>query len=204
MYTSDIKQTRKRALKTALIYLTASVICAVFGAIYESFSHGVYSGFMIYAFAFPLILGTLPFLLLSFTGMESGKTGPEKLDSGKSGPEKTDLEKTDFGEAIPGKSGPGAENPLMICEDGVINRKKEKEAERFLSFLYPGRITASLYHCGIITMTTGSLLTGVLEIYGTTNVLSGVYWIVGAALLLTAAILYLASLMRGRRRPVRQ
>ena len=32
----------------------------LFGAIYERFSHEVYSYYMIYAFAFPLVLGVLP------------------------------------------------------------------------------------------------------------------------------------------------
>ena len=43
-------------------YLTASVFCALFGAVYELFSHGVYSYWMIYAFAFPLLLGAIPCL----------------------------------------------------------------------------------------------------------------------------------------------
>lgn len=33
--------------------------CAIFGAVYEHFSFGVYSNFMIYAFAFPLAAGFL-------------------------------------------------------------------------------------------------------------------------------------------------
>ena len=50
-------------LKTALIYLIISIILACAGAVYEHFSFGVYSYFMIYAFAVPLIGGTLPFML---------------------------------------------------------------------------------------------------------------------------------------------
>lgn len=42
------------------IYLIATVFMALFGAIYEHFSHEVYSYYMIYAFALPLMLGVLP------------------------------------------------------------------------------------------------------------------------------------------------
>ena len=40
-----------------------SVFLALFGAVYELFSHGVYSYFMIYSFAVPLLGGCLPWLL---------------------------------------------------------------------------------------------------------------------------------------------
>ena len=43
--------------------LGSSVFFALFGAIYEQFSHQVYSYYMIYAFALPLILGALPWAL---------------------------------------------------------------------------------------------------------------------------------------------
>lgn len=132
MYTSAINENKKNAGKTTLIYLTASIICAVFGAVYEIFSHGVYSIYMIYAFAFPLLCGTLPFLLLTLTG----------------------------------------------------SRRWQQE-------FYPGILARSLYHCGIIALTTGSLLTGVLEIYGTTNYLVGAYWLAGAVLLFSAVITWL-------------
>ena len=46
--------------KTLVKYLIATVFCVIFGAIYEHFSFGVYSNYMIYAFGFPLILGVLP------------------------------------------------------------------------------------------------------------------------------------------------
>ena len=66
MYTSN-----KR--RTALLYLAAALFAALFGGIYEQFSHGVYSNFMIYAFAFPLAGGTLPCLL---TGEGARKAHP--------------------------------------------------------------------------------------------------------------------------------
>ena len=47
--------------RTAFFYLLSAAFAALFGAVYEIFSHGVWSAFMVYAFAFPLALGALPF-----------------------------------------------------------------------------------------------------------------------------------------------
>lgn len=129
LYTSDIKKKRKRILKTALIYFAVSLFCVLFGAVYEIFSHGVYSYFMIYAFLIPLAGGALPWLLMVFS----------------------------------------------LCGR---DRRLPKTAVQ------------TLYHCGIISLTVGSLMTGVLNIYGTTNRLTSVYWAAGAALILSALILY--------------
>ena len=41
------------------------MFCILFGAVYELFSHEVYSYWMIYAFAIPLLLGFLPQILLA-------------------------------------------------------------------------------------------------------------------------------------------
>ena len=46
--------------RTAFLYLLTTIVVAAFGSVYELFSHGVWSGFMVYAFAFPLVLGALP------------------------------------------------------------------------------------------------------------------------------------------------
>lgn len=45
-------------MKTACAYLAVSAFCAVFGAVYEHFSHNVYSACMVFAFAFPLAGGS--------------------------------------------------------------------------------------------------------------------------------------------------
>ena len=66
MYISD--KERKTAKKIFLKYLAVSVFCAVFGFIYEVFSHQVYSKWMIFMFLFPLLLGALPFGIISFSG----------------------------------------------------------------------------------------------------------------------------------------
>ncbi len=132
MYTSDTDQISKMAAKTAFVYLLVSLFCAVFGAVYEIFSHEVYSFYMIYTFAFPLAGGVLPFLILS------------------------------------------------LSRAGI----------------YPNALAGNLYHSGIATLTVGSIVQGVLEIYGTTNVLSGYYWKAGIALLTVGIIAYLMQYIR--------
>ena len=51
-------------LKKARAYFIVSMLVALFGAIYEHFSFGVYSFFMVFAFAIPLILGAVPAMYL--------------------------------------------------------------------------------------------------------------------------------------------
>lgn len=51
--------------RIALRYALAAAFTAVFGMVYEHFSFGVYSPFMLYAFMAPLLLGVIPFLLLA-------------------------------------------------------------------------------------------------------------------------------------------
>ncbi len=50
--------------RNSFVYLIVSLVLALTGAIYEHYSHGVYSYSMIYAFAAPLILGTLVNMIL--------------------------------------------------------------------------------------------------------------------------------------------
>lgn len=61
MSTSDKRQLRRSAGK----YLVLSALCGIFSLVYEQFSHGVRSGFMILLFLFPLLLGALPALALT-------------------------------------------------------------------------------------------------------------------------------------------
>lgn len=138
-------------MKTTFIYLVSAIFTALFGGIYELFSHGVYANSMIYAFAFPLVLGVLPFFLLS-TALCGGLR----------------------------------EEEVVVGSDAAFR-------------LYPRPLARYLYHCGVLTLTVGSLLSGVLEIYGTTNILLAAYWFVGPLLLLTAIILYVTQLLTGNR-----
>ena len=115
--------------------MIAALFCVAFGAVYEIFSHGVYSYGMIYAFVFPLVLGVLPFMLITM-----------------------------------------------------------------LRAPYPNRFARGVYHAGIATLTVGSLVSGALEIYGTTNPLTLVYWIAGGALAAFGTAVYVLSFLGKRER----
>ena len=69
MFTSD-----NRYLKTSFIYLIVSIVLMIAGAVYEHFSFGVYSNFMIYAFAIPLAGGALPFLAKYMRNIRGAKS----------------------------------------------------------------------------------------------------------------------------------
>ena len=75
MYTSDIDAERRQILHHAAAELIAALFLAGFGAVYEHFSFGVYSNYMIYAFIFPLISG----LLLLFAALRKYPPQPRTL-----------------------------------------------------------------------------------------------------------------------------
>lgn len=54
----------------------------------------------------------------------------------------------------------------------------------------PQPAARKLYRSGIATLTLGSFMTGVFEIYGSAAPLVAVYWFAGAALVLTAGVLW--------------
>ena len=68
LYTSESEKIKD--IRTALIYLIISIFLAAAGGVYEHFSFGVYSYYMIYAFAVPLVGGTLPFMLRYMRGVK--------------------------------------------------------------------------------------------------------------------------------------
>ena len=127
--------TNRTHLKTAFAYLLISIFVAFFGGIYEVFSHGVYSNFMLYAFAFPLVGGCLPFFLLGMWSYIGSEQHP-------------------------------------------------------LHFKAPNTLTRNLHHSGIATLTIGSVIRGVLDIYGTTNFLTNFYWVVGIGLVVAGIVSY--------------
>ncbi len=132
MYTSDIEGRYGQINKTGFVYLLIALFCALFGAVYEHFSHEVYSGYMVYAFAFPLAGGTLPYTILSVSGCRR----------------------------------------------------------------LPGRLALNLYNTGIAALTVGSIMQGVLDIYGTTNDLLKVYWFAGVGFTLTGLSVYILKLQK--------
>jgi hypothetical protein len=130
--TSDIRIKRKKAYKAAIIYLAITLFCGLFSLIYEYFSHGVYSNYMIYLFLFPLIGGVLPFIAV-----------------------------------------------------GIINKLN-----------FPRTLSLNLYNSGIASLTVGSCLQGVLEIYGTTSYYMPVYWVAGMFFIASGIIIYLFSMKK--------
>lgn len=126
--TSDTKKYNK----IALVYLIFAIFLALFGAVYEHYSFGVYSYFMLYAFAFSLVGGVLPALILSLWAHSRA----------------------------------------------------------------PWAWAVWLYRSGIATLSVGSIIQGVLDIYGTGNVLTDCYWYVGGGLCVLGGALYIFSLVR--------
>ncbi|HNY18733.1 MAG TPA: hypothetical protein PLQ28_06615 [Flexilinea sp.] len=135
LFISDIEPGKRNMRKISLFYLLNAIFCALFGIIYEQFSHGVYSGYMIFAFAFPLVGGTFPFAVLSL----------------------------------------------------------------FAHGLLPGRLPRFLYNAGIAALTVGSMMKGVLEIYGTTNDLLKIYRFAGFGFVGIGLIIYAAELLSARK-----
>ena len=64
------------------------------------------------------------------------------------------------------------------------------------SFKYPSHITASCYHMAIATATVGSILQGVLDIYGTTNDLMLVYIFASSLLFVISITSYIIQLTK--------
>ncbi len=77
MYISELSL--KRNLLGSIV---GTVFIALFGAVYEVFSHEVYSYYMIYAFAVPLVLGVLLYSLLLILKKYPGKAAMNLWNSG--------------------------------------------------------------------------------------------------------------------------
>lgn len=55
-------------------YALAALFCAIFSAVYERFSHGVWSVWVVTLFAYPLVLGVVPALLERMLDFEAPMT----------------------------------------------------------------------------------------------------------------------------------
>ncbi len=66
MSTLDMNKTFYK--KTTWIYGGVTAFCLVFSRIYTYFGHGVTSPYMTYLYIYPLLLGVVPFLALSWFG----------------------------------------------------------------------------------------------------------------------------------------
>jgi len=74
LFASPAEASKEKGLRIAFVYTLVTIFCALFGAVYEAFSHGVYAYGMLYAFAFPLLGGVLPAILF----LRHGKTLPSE------------------------------------------------------------------------------------------------------------------------------
>ena len=115
-------------------YAAASFVCLLLGAVYEIFSHGVYSLYMLGAWTTP-----------------------------------------------------------CLCALVLLAAAKKCS-------LLPGSILLQLQGCGAATLTAGSLMKGVLDIYGTTNDLTAVYLPAGAFFTVLFAFLYGFGIFEYRRK----
>lgn len=126
LYVSGTERSGKEIEKLVFTYLIVTLVCAIFGAVYEFFSHGVYSYYMLYAFMIPFLGGTVYFY-------------------------------------------------------GILYFRSK----------IPGCIARRFQHFGILTLTVGCVVCGILEIYGTTNHLVKIYFIVGEMFLAIGNFMYL-------------
>ena len=74
MFISDTELTEKQRLKHAAVSICCALFLAFAGAVYEHFSYGVYSNYMIYAFAAPLISGAFQMIALLAGKPPQGRT----------------------------------------------------------------------------------------------------------------------------------
>lgn len=64
LFISDPQYKKKRVQKILFIYISITLFSGIFSWIYEYFSHGVYSNYMVYLFLFPFIGGVLVFVTI--------------------------------------------------------------------------------------------------------------------------------------------
>lgn len=118
LYTLENSSVVKEEKRHAIVYLGISIFCILFAGIYEVFSHGVISYYMILMFLYPLLGGSLVYTILSKW------------------------------------------NPLD----------------------YRVKMAYNFYNSGIASLTVGSCIRGVLDIYGTTSEYVFLYFLVGGIL----------------------
>ena len=157
MFTSD-----NRYLKTSFIYLIVSIVLMIAGAVYEHFSFGVYSYFMIYAFAIPLAGGALPFLAKYMKDMHRAKS---------------------YSGAVAEAAYSGA-----AAETAAYAGTAEAAAYYGATAITASGRHETIYHLALATLTAGSIVHGILAICGRPNSLTVIYLIAGLLLLAVTAL----------------
>ena len=186
LFISDRESLRNYAdgiLENAAWCLAASALCAVFGGIYELFSHGVYSPFMLFSFMIPLVLGAGPASLIGLhVKTKAEEKSPGTMES-FTGCEGIIEDINEFGEIVAeGSTGAGKEGnsvPAGIC--------------------IPGGISRNAWFSGVAALTVGCIFCGILEIYGTTNRLLIVYPATAAVLMCASIAAYVLAVVTFRR-----
>ena len=174
MYTSDKNEIIRYAddvLHDAFLFLAAGIVCAVFGLIYEIFSHEVYSFYMIYAFLIPLVPGALLNLVIAWLAVRKEKH-------------------LRIGEAAARSAANAA---FEGEEEACYELSNRAETPVSAGVFFPGRFTRCAWNSGLAVLAVGSIFKGILDIYGTTNKLIVIYPAAAAVLICIAMFSFLMS-----------
>lgn len=131
LFMLDIKSNKRQIVK----YLIMSIFFLLFALIYEIFSHGVFSSYMMCAFLIPLLMGCFIYGMIYYT-----------------------------------------------------------KTNRYLS-----NSALIFYNTSILTFTLGSIMKGVLDIYGTTNQMIRIYSKLGISLIIISMIINLSYNIKEKR-----
>ena len=186
MYTS--------AIKTGMKYLAASIVIAAAGAVYGLFGHGVYSYYMTYAFMIPLLAGAVPHLLAAMKGeralgeIAADEAACSALNSANAlADAAAEVHADECSEATAVRPDAERQEEALSMDDGNAEHNADMAdapEDAGEPTRKPRLDLGSAQLAFIVTLTAGSLLKGVLDIYGTTNRLLIAYPV--AALLILA------------------
>ena len=173
--------------REAKLCLIAALVCAVFGGIYEMFSHQVYSAYMIGAFAIPLLLGAVPaYGIVKWIRHQTCDMMDKDMMTAQP------AEKYWLWEVVSSDSTPAQEKDMSSA--GIPYGVTDEDSG-WDGFCLPGRICRNAWFSGIAALTVGCIFRGILEIYGTTNRLITVYPVAAAALMCVAAAAWIIPLV---------
>ena len=160
--TAENRKAGAGSLRTGMIYLAASLVIAAAAAVYGLFSHGVYSYWMTYAFMIPLLLGAVPHLLAALKEDAVISSADVAVYAAKE------------------------ETSLLPAPEGAKTCQGEPSLlTKLLADLWTGDVQIAV----IAVLTTGSLLKGALDIYGTTNRLLIAYPVIAVLTVIGTVIL---------------
>ena len=68
----SLNRNKSTIRRNLFIYCCIVPFCAIFGYVYETRAHGILSWFMLLGFLVPLVLGLIPYLILTLTKTDKG------------------------------------------------------------------------------------------------------------------------------------